>query len=118
MRFPSCRLLRSPIVQTNESRERMSMESNATIAHQFNQDVWNQGNLGLIDEIVATDYVGHTPDGELLGPQGFRNYVTLTRTQYPDIRFTSEVVAADREIVVSRWTARGTYQGGDVTLPE
>jgi predicted ester cyclase len=86
--------------------------------HHFNQDVWNQGNLELIDEVVAADYIGHTPDGELHGPQGFRAYVTLTRTQYPDLRLTSEIVAADGEIVVSRWSARGTYHGGDASLPD
>ena len=39
----------------------MSTEDNKTLAQRWLDEVWNKGDLNLIDELIATDYVLHDP---------------------------------------------------------
>lgn len=72
----------------------------------------------MIRERIATAYVGHTPDGELQGPEGFRAYAVLTLRQYPDLRFTGQIAAAEGDTIVTYWNIVGTYAGHDHALPD
>ena len=40
-----------------------------------------------------------------------KQFVSLYRTAFPDIRFTADVVVADEDGAVVRWTGRGTNDG-------
>ena len=58
----------------------MSAENKAVVRRLF-QEVWNRGNLEVADEILAPDYVNHTPQlaGLLPGVRGFKQQVSLVR---------------------------------------
>src|SRR6266545_2445325 len=49
--------------------------------------------------------------------RGTKQFVTTLRTSWPDVRIAVEHQIAEGDWVMTRWTARGTYQGGDPTLP-
>ena len=76
-------------------------------------EIYNQGNLALVDEIFAPEYVRHDsalPE-DIQGLEAFKAYVTSLRTAYPD--FT---VSVDEQIIkgykiISRWTVSGTNTG-------
>jgi steroid delta-isomerase-like uncharacterized protein len=68
---------------------------------------FNQGDLGLLEELVAPDYVG--PQGDK-GPAGFRAIVVGLRTAFPDIHYTIDEVVADNERVAVRWHWTGTHK--------
>ena len=76
-------------------------------------EVWNQGNFSILDELVADDIVVHTssPDNDIQGPEGVRQFYTMLRDAFPDIHFTIEDQIAAGDRVVTRWTARGTHRG-------
>ena len=82
-------------------------------AHRFFEEVFSQGDLDLVDELVAPDYVGHPsgPEEELRGPQGVREYIGRLREGIPDLTLTIEDQVADGDKVATRWTARGTHDG-------
>ncbi|MBW8004017.1 MAG: ester cyclase, partial [Planctomycetes bacterium] len=64
-------------------------EKNKAIALRVFEEVWNQGNLDVIDEIYAIDYVGHMPGSpDLQGTEGFKQFVTMQLTAFPDNQFT------------------------------
>ena len=66
-------------------------EENKAIARRAFEEVWNQGKLDVIEEIFATDYVGHiTGSPDFNGPEGYKELVTMYRTAFPDIQFTIE----------------------------
>ena len=49
--------------------------------------VWNQGKLDLIDQLVAPGCLTHdpaAPGGVLTGPEGLKQLVSLYRTAFPD----------------------------------
>jgi predicted ester cyclase len=69
---------------------------------------FNQGDLGLLDQLVAPDYVG--PQGSK-GPGGFRGIVVGLRTGFPDIHYTVDDVIAEGDRVAVRWHWTGTNKG-------
>ncbi|MBA7669903.1 hypothetical protein ES703_78041 [subsurface metagenome] len=77
-------------------------------------DIWNEGNLALIDEHYATDYVRHYVDiyEDIVGIDAFKQWITNARTIWPDFNVTQEgeMIFKDDKIV-SRWIAEGTNTG-------
>ena len=91
----------------------MSTEENKALARRWAEEVWSEGNLDLIDELVLPDYVDHDPalPEEVRGPEGVRRYIEEFRDAFPDMRLSVEDQVAEADKVVSRWTARGTHRG-------
>jgi steroid delta-isomerase-like uncharacterized protein len=79
----------------------------------FFDEVFSQGDLDLVDELVAPDYVGHPsgPEQELRGPQGVKDYVGRLREGVPDLILTIEDQVVDGNKVATRWVGRGTHDG-------
>jgi predicted ester cyclase len=76
------------------------------------EEPW-KGNMDVIDEYIAPEYVAHDPSEPepVRGPLGFRGQVEKYLSAFPDTRFTIDDQFADGEHVATRWTARGTHQG-------
>ena len=91
----------------------MSTEENKRISRRLQEEVFGQGKLELVDELLAPDYVSHAPgDPELSrGPQDIKELVCAYHSAFPDIDFAVEKQVAEGDTVVSRWTARGTHRG-------
>ena len=82
-------------------------ENNRKVETLFD-NCFNQGDLGLLDQMVAPEYVG--PQGSK-GPDGFRGIVVSLRTGFPDIHYTLEDVIAEGDRVAVRWHWTGTNKG-------
>ena len=89
-------------------------DQNKALARRNVEEIWNQGNLSVIDELVAPNATFHDPSvpgGKFTGPEGFRQFVQIYRGAFPDVRITIEDLIAEGDKVVSRWTATGTHKG-------
>jgi steroid delta-isomerase-like uncharacterized protein len=77
------------------------------------EEVFNQGNLAVVDELIAEDFVTREahPASTLPGPEAIRTAATVLRTAFPDLHFTIEDLVAEGELVAGRLTMRGTHQG-------
>jgi len=96
----------------------MSTEENKAIARRGSEEVWNQGKLDVIDEIFATDYVNHRAGGpDIHGPEGYKQFFTMFRTAFPDIKFTIEDQIAEGDKVVTHVTFTGTHKGELMGIP-
>ena len=42
----------------------MSVAKNKTSVHRLIEEVWNKGNLAVVDEVISSDWVYHTPGGK------------------------------------------------------
>jgi len=90
----------------------MSIEENKENARRAIEEVMNKGNLSLADELVDANYIGHAPGmPDFKGPEGFRQYMTMMRTAFPDIHLTVEDTVAEGDKVVNRYTGWGTHKG-------
>jgi steroid delta-isomerase-like uncharacterized protein len=93
-------------------------EQNKTLVRRFFDEVWNGRNLAAIEDIFDTNYVAHgRPPGLPPGPEGLKQRIAMTHSAFPDGRMTVEGQIAEGDIVVTRWTARGTHQGEYLGLP-
>lgn len=90
---------------------------NKAIARKVFEDVQSQGNLALVDEIVASDYVGHTPPNDIHGPEGAKQFEAMLHEAFPDMQVTVEDQIAEGDKVVTRWTCRGTHWGEFQGMP-
>ena len=97
----------------------MQPEENKTVIRRFLKDFFEGGNLELADELFAPDYVLHDPavPGEVRGPEGIKQFVSMYRSAYPDTHFTVEDQIAEGDRVVTRWTGQGTHEGELMGIP-
>ena len=98
----------------------MLSETNKAVARRFFDEVWNKGNLAVLNEIIAKDHVNSGPGtipGLPVGPEGTKQFVTAYRNAFPDVHFTIDEQLAEGEKVVTRWTGHGTHQGELAGLP-
>jgi steroid delta-isomerase-like uncharacterized protein len=98
----------------------MSTEQNKAIARRFLEEVFGQGKLAVVDEIVAPDHFDHGPNtlpGMPPGPEGSKLLVTVYRNAFPDIHFTIDEQIAEGDKVVTRWTGHATHKGELAGIP-
>jgi steroid delta-isomerase-like uncharacterized protein len=90
----------------------MSTEENKAIVRRHWEEVINKGNLAAVDETQAANYVYHGSGGqEFKGPEGFKQFITMFRTAFPDLSATVEDVVAEGDKVTHRAIMRGTHKG-------
>jgi steroid delta-isomerase-like uncharacterized protein len=75
--------------------------------------VWGKGNLDVVYEVFALDYVRHDlrPGNPLPGPEGQKRIAADFRAAFPDLKSTIDLLVEEGDFVVSRWTAEGTHLG-------
>src|SRR5436305_6264465 len=78
-------------------------------------ETFNDGNLELIDQLVAPDAVNHDPAEPaqmraLRGPEVFKHTVQLYRAAFPEVRITVDDVIAAGDKVAVRWHSEGTHR--------
>jgi steroid delta-isomerase-like uncharacterized protein len=94
------------------------IEANKDIYRRTNREAWSQGQLAVIDEVVAPAYLYHEPAlGEISGREGLKQTIMAYRAAYPDLNFTIEELIAEGDLVAMRWTAAGTHQGELMGIP-
>ena len=62
-------------------------------------EVWEQGNIDLLDELLSPDYINHnlaTP-GLPSGPEGVKAVVSMFRSAMPDIKVVVEDMIAESD---------------------
>jgi steroid delta-isomerase-like uncharacterized protein len=84
---------------------------NIEVVRKQTTELWSKGNIDIINEIYAEDFIGHTPSGLVKGRKGIRNSVKAHRTSFPD--WTEEIIEtlAERDLVVIQFISTGTNKG-------
>jgi steroid delta-isomerase-like uncharacterized protein len=96
----------------------MSAENKA-LARRIIEEVWNQQNLSIAEQLIASNYMGHdpaTPD-TISGIAGFKNFFNTYKSAFPDQHFTIEDLIAEGDRVVTRWSVEGTHAGSLSGIP-
>jgi len=86
----------------------MTTEENKTIVRRFMTEVLQQGDMSVIDQICAPNYVNRLT-GQ--GIDSFKQINQLMKTAIPDYHFTIENLVAEGDQVVARFTMTGTITG-------
>jgi steroid delta-isomerase-like uncharacterized protein len=92
----------------------MSVEENVELMRRWFNEVWNEGRIESIRELMAPDAIGIgelEDGGELRGPADFVPFVERVRSAFPDIKIVVEDAFGAGDKVVLRWTATMTHRG-------
>ncbi len=76
-------------------------------------EIWNNGNLALVEDVFAPEIVARTstfPE-EIVGLEGIKNWITFARTSYPDLHMTFDEVIVKGDKIAARFTVTGTNTG-------
>src|ERR1043165_8737351 len=87
---------------------------NRTLARRITFDLFAAGNLSLMDELTAPQFINHgqtpgVPDEE--GRASLANAIERVRAGFPDFRYELQHEVADGDFVVHHLTAHGTQTG-------
>jgi steroid delta-isomerase-like uncharacterized protein len=84
----------------------------------FNEEVFNQKDIGTFEELVAEDIVDHEVlPGLPEGREGVRAFLNMVWTAFPDLSATIEDEAVEGDRVWSRTRMRGTHKGEFMGIP-
>lgn len=87
--------------------------ANKDVVRKYPREIISKGNLDLIDEIIADEYVQHNSaiSEDFHGPDAVRENVSRLRAGFSDITCGVEDLIADGNKVVRRDRATGTHDG-------
>ena len=92
-------------------------ERNKAQVRRVIDEIYNRGDLEVIDEVAASDLVIRIGSEEIRGRNEIKRYVTGLRAGFPNLTLTIEDQIAEGDMVVTRWTARGTHAGDFQGIP-
>lgn len=98
----------------------MAADENIQLMRRWFQEVWNEGQIQTVHELLSPDAVATGQRGaekEIRGPEEFVKFVREIRGAFPDIKVNVEDVFGAGDKVVLRWSAIMTHTGDALGLP-
>jgi predicted ester cyclase len=97
----------------------MEHEANKAIVRRLYEEAFTaSGNLSVIDEFIAEDFIDHAgPPGLPPGREGFRLTALSWRQAFPDIELHVDALVGQGDMVAVAWTGTGTHRGELLGIP-
>jgi steroid delta-isomerase-like uncharacterized protein len=97
----------------------MSVAQNKAQARRLVEEIFNRGNLAVIDELVSPDFVEREllPPGTPAGREGVKQLTVMFRSAFPDFKVTIDDAIGEGDRVVIRETWTGTQRGEFMGIP-
>ena len=81
------------------------------------EEVWNQGRLETIEEMLAADCIIHDGETATKGPDGFKTFYHRLRTVFSEIRVTPHDGVAEGDMACLRWSVTMRHAGDGLGMP-
>lgn len=94
-------------------KEHALIKRNEALIRRYFDEVLNKGNLSILDELVAPDYINNSPNtpNPLPGPAGLKPIIIGLRTAFPDLHFEILNMCASETQVAIHCVMTGTQTG-------
>ena len=95
-------------------------EENKAAAARIPLEVFSQGKLEVIDEVISAEMTDHGPPqlpGQPPGREGVRVLAAAVRQAFPDLNMTISHEVAEGDLVVQHVTTSGTMRGEFAGMP-
>lgn len=95
-------------------------DKNMEVARRLLDEVWTQGKLELLTEIVAEEAVAHPMPqfGAVNGPEEYKHFIAVYKSAFFTMTFTIEDQFASGNKVATRWISAVTELSGDARHDE
>lgn len=111
-------LVVSSLAPAGATQTAPTTEANKALVRRVFAEAFNQGNVAILDTLVAPGYVDHEAGpGAPPGPAAYKQFVTALRATFPDVRVTVEDLIAEGDEVTARVTWHGTQTGALGSIP-
>lgn len=78
----------------------------------FIDQAFNEGNLAIVDELVAVDCPAHLPGWGMPGNRlGLKQMIAHLHIAFPDLRCVVEDEVQQGDKLAALWTMRGSHKG-------
>jgi steroid delta-isomerase-like uncharacterized protein len=98
----------------------MSATENIAMTKRWFDEVWNQGRMDTVRELMDENATGFGQGGhgtKMLGPEEFIAFAQRFLGAFPDMEMTVQDAFGDEQNVAVRWSATMTHTGGDLGIP-
>ena len=98
----------------------MPVEENVALMQRWFKEVWNEGRVQTIYDLMDKDAIGigqDQPGVEIHGPRDFEALYNRLHGAFPDIKITVEDAFGASDRVVVRWSAAMTHTGDHLGVP-
>lgn len=96
---------------TKDGGEKMSPEAAEKILRRFYDVLFNQRNLAIVDEVIASDFVDHDPSNLAESVEERKVFFQSFLDAFPDLEVTVEGLIVVGDKVITRVKMRGTNTG-------
>jgi steroid delta-isomerase-like uncharacterized protein len=115
-------LLLSPFllfIACSGARSTSPADQHERIIRRYYEEVWNQGRLDVLDELLDQQYINHTPSvpDPPPGPDGLKPIVAAIRKAFPDLHYEIKDIVVNDSMAVARVIMTGTQQDSLFDLP-
>lgn len=89
------------------------LSHNRQLVERYFNEVWNQGKVDVLNELLSSDYKNFTPStpNPPLGPDGLKPIVLAIRKGFPDLHYTIKDIVVTENAVAVRVVMEGTNTG-------
>lgn len=97
-----------------------TIENNKRVVERCFTDIWNDGNLDAVDELIHPNIIRHherNQDEDLHGLEEFRAWVSQSRQAFPDLRLTTDRIFGEADRVMAYVRGKGTHNGEFMGVP-
>ena len=85
---------------------------NKAIFRRFYERAWNLGDLAVIDELLAPDFVNHeVPNAPMPHRDLYKQAIIESRDAFPDTSLIIDDLVAEGDQVAARWRMQGAHTG-------
>lgn len=97
----------------------MKINQNKALIKRYFEEVWNQGKLEVLDEIIDVNYINHSPGmpNPKPGPEGLKPIIAGMRKAFPDLKFEIKNMVVTDEQVAIHCVMHGTHKGDLFGMP-
>ena len=97
----------------------MSTEQNKALIGRFIEEIFNRGNMSVVEALFAPDFVEHEqlPPGIPNNREGVKVLTSMLRSAFPDFKATIDDIVAEGDKVVIRMSWSGTQKGEFMGIP-
>lgn len=94
-------------------------EANKAVLRRIYEEVFSQGHLGVVDEVVAADAVDHSPPPGSTGNarEDLKAFTRMVREAFRDLNVRPVLEVAEGDKVVTTFELTGTHKGEFLGLP-
>jgi steroid delta-isomerase-like uncharacterized protein len=89
----------------------VAIEENKALISLLFEEVFNRGDLAIVDKVFSSHFVDHSTPDQPVGPKGVRDYFMSIRTGFPDMHVAVDALIAEGDLVAVRTIWRGTHLG-------